>query len=554
MYIRVSRKKEKGRVYEYLQLCESYRNKQGKPRTRTLMNLGRLDQLDREKIDAAVEALWAWGTNPGVPRLSDLEHTEAPHFGDMVALEHLWDRVGLGEIIRRHLGGRKICFDAPELLKVMVFNRLSDPMSKLGVMRWLPTVYIPGLKKEQVSYTHLLRAMDLLVEIKEGVERDLYNRLVNLFNLDVDVVFMDLTSCYFEGQGPQMAAWGYSRDKRPDRKQIVLALVVTKEGLPIHHEVLAGNTADVMALVPTMEVLRSRFRISRCILVCDRGMVSEQNLSYLEQNGIPYIVAIRRRGTKESQGLISKSLRGFEQIPELGLLVKEVTKGKIRYILCHNPKVAKAKKDNREESFKKAQGEIDKLNKRFRKGLLSSLSLYHKAMEVLQQHHLEKYFSPEVEGPGVILYMDTELLEQERFLEGKFFLKTTLTPQEISTPEAIRTYKALSNIEGAFRTLKDPLRLRPIFHWTDTRVKAHVMICVLAYVLEKMMEVYLHRAALKLSARRALHILSELKAVRSRLGKQSAVLTTTLNQRMKEILDATQIPIPDKILESQLLT
>jgi len=230
MYTRISRKKDKGRVYEYLQLCESYRNKQGQPRTRTLMNLGRVDQLDRKKIDAAVEALLAWGTNPAITRLSDLEHIEAPHYGDMVALEHLWERLGLKETIRRHLRDRKISFDAAELLKVMVFNRLSDPMSKLGVMRWLSTVYIPGLRTDEISYAHLLRAMDLLVEIKEGVEGDLYNRIANLFNLQVEVVFMDLTSSYFEGQGPEIATWGYSRDKRPDRKQIVLALVVTKEG------------------------------------------------------------------------------------------------------------------------------------------------------------------------------------------------------------------------------------------------------------------------------------------------------------------------------------
>jgi len=318
--------------------------------------------------------------------------------------------------------------------------------------------------------------------------------------------------------------------------------------------VLPGNTADVSTLVPTVEVLRSRFRISRAILVCDRGMVSEQNLAYLQDNGIPYIVAIRRRGTKESCELISKSLRGFEEIEELGLKVKEITKGKIRYILCHNPQVAKAKRENREESLRKAQGEIDKLNRRFRKGQLNSNSLYHKAMEVLQRYHLEKYFSPEVERPGVILCMDTELLNQERFLEGKFFLRTTLTPQEISTPEAIRTYKALSEIERAFRTLKDPLRLRPIFHWTDRRVRAHVMICVLAYLLEKMMGVYFQKAALNLSPRKALHILSQLKAVRSRLGNQSAVITTTINERMRQILDAAQIPIPDKVLESQLLT
>jgi transposase len=554
MYTRVSRQKDKGKTYEYLQLCEAYRNRQGQPRTRVLMNFGRLDHLDRSKIDAAVEALLAYSTNPKITRASDLEHTSARDYGDMLALVHLWARLRLTDSISGHLRDKKVCFDVAELIKVMVLNRLSDPLSKLGVMRWLPTVYIPDLKQQEVSYAHLLRAMDYLVEIKEQVERDLYNELVSLFNLQVEVVFMDLTSCYFEGEGPEMAAWGYSRDRRPDRQQIVLALVVSKEGLPLYHEVLPGNTADVTTLVPTVQVLKSRFRIGRCILVCDRGMVSEQNLAYLDEHEIPYIVAIRRRGTRESDELIAKSLRGFVEMEELGLRVKEKTRGDVRYILCHNPEVAKRKKESREAFFKKAQGEIDKLNRRFRKGQISPPSLYHKAMAVLEHYHLERYFSPEVEKRGVILYTDTDLLERERFLEGKFFLKTRLTPEQLSTAEAIRTYKALSEIERAFRTLKDPLRLRPIFHWTDRRVKAHVMICVLAYLLQKVMGIYCQRARLNLSAQRALSVLSQLKAIRSLLGNQSVLLTTTIEERMREILDAAQIPIPEKVIQSQLFT
>jgi len=248
---------------------------------------------------------------------------------------------------------------------------VSDPVSKLGVIRWLPTVYIAELKEEEITYPHLLRAMDYLVEIKEEVERDLYNELVKLFSLEVDLVFLDLTSCYFEGEGPELAQWGYSRDRRPERKQIVLALAVTREGLPIYHEVLPGNTADVTTLVPTVEVLRSRLRISRCIVVCDRGMVSEGNLSYLDEQDIPYIVAIRRRGTRESEELISKSLKGFVEMEALGLRVKESTKGNTRYILCHNPEVASKKKAIREEFFAKAHKEIDRLNRRFLKGQLA---------------------------------------------------------------------------------------------------------------------------------------------------------------------------------------
>lgn len=175
----------------------------------------------------------------------------------MLSLVHLWARLRLSESITRHLQQSKVDFDVTQMVKVMVLNCISDPLSKLGIMRWLPTVSIPGLKAEEVEYHHLLRAMDYLIAIKEEIEKDLYNELITLFSPDVDLVFYDLTSSYFEGEGPEFAAYGYSRGRRPDRKQLVLALALTREGLPIYHEVLPGNTADVTTLKDTVEVLRA---------------------------------------------------------------------------------------------------------------------------------------------------------------------------------------------------------------------------------------------------------------------------------------------------------
>ncbi len=553
MFTRISTKREKAKTYQYLQLCQSYRNEKGQPRTRVLINFGRLDQLDQKKIDQAVEALLAYSSNPAVPRVCDIQHISARDYGDMLALVNIWARLRIAQSIRVHLGKRKLSFDVADLVKVMVLNRVSDPLSKLGIMRWLPTVFIPELR-EQVSYPNLLRAMDYLIGIKDKIERDLYNELVNLFNLKVEVIFMDLTSSYFEGQGPQLARWGYSRDRRPDRKQLVLALVVTKEGIPIYHEVFPGNTTDVTTLVPIVEVLRGRFHIERCILVCDRGMVSDENLSFLDQHGIPYIVAIRRRGTRESDELIGKTLRGFRKLQGLeGLLVKEVVRGGIRYVLCHNPEVAKQKRQRREERIKQVQSQIDALNVRYRKGRLSAQELYHRAVSLLKEHQLRRYFEPKVEKNGLILYMDPDHWDRESFLDGKFFLKTRLSADEISTADLVRVYKQLSHIEGSFRELKDFLKIRPIFHWTDRRVRAHVMICVLAYLLEKVVELYCRRARLNISPRRALWVLSQLKAVELRLGDQYIAVTTELQQKMKEILQALKVPLPEKIIENQMV-
>jgi transposase len=548
MYIRVSTKRSQGKTYEYLQLCEAYRDAKGRPCTRVLVNFGSLDKLDRKKIDTAINGLLQYASDPQISRLSDVEHGRVRDYGDMLALVHLWGRLRLTESIARHLKESKVEFDVARMVKVMVFNRISDPLSKLGIMRWLPTVYIPELKAEEVDYHHLLRAMDYLISIKEEIEKDLYNELITLFCPDVDLVFYDLTSSYFEGEGPGLAAYGYSRDRRPDRKQIVLALVVTREGLPIYHEVLPGNTADVTTLRQTAEVLSSRFRIRKTVFVCDRGLISEGNIEKLDELGFPYIISLRPRNNEESEALYQKTLFGFEAETSLnGLLIRETRKGDIRYLQCHNPEVAKEKKKGREKRYAAIRTEVRKLEKRFQKGQFSEHDLYHRT---LQEQHMATYFDPQVEEGKVILYIRPEIWERETYLDGKFFLKTNLSADELPAPEAVRSYKQLQEVERAFRELKDFLKIRPIFHYTDSRVRAHVFICVLAYLLEKLVGLSCQRAALPYSARRALSLLSQLKAIECRLDGQVLLMTNRIDEEIAKIFAALGMAQPEKIIRN----
>jgi transposase len=551
MYIRLSTKRSKGKIYQYLQLCEAYRNQKGQACTRVVGNFGRIDQLNRKKIDSAINALLGYASNPSITRLSDLEHGRVRDYGDILTLVHLWSRLRLSESIARHLKESKVGFDVAQMVKVMVLNRVSDPLSKLGVMRWLATVYIPELHGEDVEYHHLLRAMDYLISIKDEIEKDLYNQLITLFSPDVDLVFYDLTSSYFEGDGPELAEYGYSRDSRPDRKQIVLALVTTREGLPIYHEVLAGNTADVTTLGQTVEVLRSRFQIRKTVFVCDRGLISQENLDKLDEMGFPYIISLRPRNNEEAQTLYQKTLFGFESDSSLnGLLIKEARRGKIRYIQCHNPEVAKEKKKGREQRYTKIQAEIKRLEKRFQRGQLTEHELYHRVFEVLEDKRMATYFDPKIEQGRLILYIRPEVWERETYLDGKFFLKTNLSSDELDAPEVVRSYKQLQEVERAFRELKDFLKIRPIFHYTDSRVRAHIFICVLAYLLEKLVELNCQRASLPYSARRALSLLSQLKAIECHLNGQTITMTNRVNDQIHQIFDALGVPRPPKILQT----
>jgi transposase len=552
MYIRLSTKRSEGATYQYLQLCESFRNDKGEPRTRVVANFGRVDKLDAKKIDQTISALLKYASKPALIRPpAETEYGRVRDFGNILALEHLWNHLLLGQTITANLQGNKVAFSVAEMVKVMVLNRACDPHSKLGVMRWLSTVHIPGLKSEEVDYQHLLRAMDYLVEAKKPIEKELFNQLLTLFSPKVDLVFYDLTSSYFEGEGPELASFGYSRDQRPDRKQIVLALVVTREGLPITHEVLAGNTPDVTTLKATVEKLAKRFNIGKTIFVCDRGLISEDNLAALDEFHFPYIIALKPRGNNEAKGLYQKNLSGFQEDKTLGgLRIKEKRQNGFRYILCHNSEVAGKKKMKREHYYAKIRAEAQKLEKQFQRGRLKDVDLHHRVRETIEKYHMSRYLDPKIDDGKLILYIHPEVWEQETFLDGKFFLKTNIDQEELPTPEVVRSYKQLQQVERAFRELKDFLKIRPIFHYTDSRVKAHVFVCVLAYLLEQLIELELKKASKTHSARRALFLLSQLKSIECTANGRSLIVTNQIDPEIEGLLEALGVRKPDKILNN----
>jgi len=329
--------------------------------------------------------------------------------------------------------------------------------------------------------------------------------------------------------------------------------VVTPDGLPIYHEVLPGNTADVSTLKSTAQTLASRFQLRRVVLVCDRGIVSEDNLEKLEELGFPFIVGLKRRRSLEAKKLYQKNLAGFRKENELkGLLVKEKQDGKYRYIMCHNPDVAKEKRGNREKLFKAVQKEVKVLEGRFSRGQLNREQLYHGVMSLLEEKHLKRFFLPRIENGKVILYINTEVWDQERYLDGTFFLKTNLKKEDLSTAEVVKSYKELQQVERSFRELKDFLKIRPIFHYTDQRVRAHVFICVLAYLFEKLIGLLCQRASLDLSPRKALWHLSRLKAIECIVGDCRVIVTNQLDGIIGDIFRALKTKPPNKFLQNTI--
>lgn len=234
----------------------------------------------------------------------------------------------------------------------MVLNRIIVPLSKRGVEHWINEIYRPSFS--QLGLNHFYKALDFLAENKEDIELELFERTKTLFDLQVDMIFWDTTSTYFEGKGPdKLGEYGYSKDHRPDRLQVMIGVVMTRVGIPIAHEVFPGNTSDVDTFSQIVADMRKRFNLKRVIFVGDRGMVSKKILDELDKNHIEYIVGMRMRKVKDVSNVLNTG--GRYKVVKENLKVKEVWYDADRYIVCHNPAQAEHDKKAREEMVEKLE-------------------------------------------------------------------------------------------------------------------------------------------------------------------------------------------------------
>lgn len=288
----------------YVQLVEAYRDDTGRPRQRTVATLGRLDQLSTELESVISGLLRVTGkTLPKAPTTATVGFESARDFGDVWALTELWNSLGFDRL-RKVFGRTRHSIDVEALIRVMVLNRLCDPDSKLGVLRWVETVALPGVMAESIDHQHLLRAMDAMVDHQDEVDEVLASLLRPLVDQDLAVVFYDMTTIRAAGlsqQTGEVRQFGMAKEGVIAR-QVMLGVVQTQDGLPLYHEVFDGNTAEVTTLKPTLEKIVKRFPIKRVIAVADRGLLSTDNLADLQTIALPgqgkleFILAVPCRG------------------------------------------------------------------------------------------------------------------------------------------------------------------------------------------------------------------------------------------------------------------
>ncbi|MBW1734114.1 MAG: IS1634 family transposase [Deltaproteobacteria bacterium] len=483
-------------MVEYYQLAHNERHPvTRKPIAKIIHNFGRTDRLDREQLVRLCRSIARvcgltvldplgqqqgelFAPEAGLPE--GLKIRETLSFGSVLAIETLWERLGLkrtfSEIIKRK--GLKAPYE--RALLAMTANRLCDPESKLGVWdRWLSKVYLPscdGLKLKQ-----MYEAMDLFYDHVSEVEENLFFETANLFNLTVDLIFYDTTTASFsidqEDQKDNLRKFGYGKEGTW-RPQVVVALAVTREGFPVRSWVFPGNTTDVDTVEQVRADLRG-WKFGRALFVADAGMNSESNRKELAKACGNYLLACRMSSISEiKQEVLTK--RGRYTVFKDNLHAKEVVVGdgarRNRYILCYNPKEA-------ERQAKHRAGLIELLEYELSRHPDKSASAQW-AVDLLASRRFKKYLT--VTKANRIRIDRTKIRQAARY-DGKWVIETS--DDSISLEDAACGYKGLMVIERYFRSLKTTqIKMTPMYHWAPRRIETHVKLCVLALLIERVAE------------------------------------------------------------------
>ncbi|MFQ5664710.1 MAG: IS1634 family transposase [Terriglobia bacterium] len=554
MFIRRLTRHKAGKSYTYLKVVENFW-KGGKTRQRTIVNFGNIGRWNPQKVNWLIGQLQQVFGLPRTAAASEVGILRSQHFGTHYAGHLVWESLNLSELLAKLLKRFRVEFDPVPVLKAMVLNRLSDPRSKLAVSRWLPHQCIPDVP-EQIPLQHFYRSLHYLARIQIPLEKALFLQLRTLLNLDLSLVFYDLTSSYFQGRKCPLARHGYSRDHRFDRMQIELALLVNGDGLPIAHRVFAGDVKDVGTVPEIIRDLQRQFEIRRCIFVGDSGMVSEAILDQLREAGYEYILALKARVDNKADQILDllPPAERFEQIKPDTLYAHELPHPVVwadrprwnqdRFAACRYQETAQRDREDREgrlaESEEFLREFIDPRRKRFRN---QPERIHAQIARFLKKQRTTRYFQYEYHRPGEFTYsrIEDEIRRDARH-DGLFLLQSN--SDRLALPDLVGGYITLAQVESAFREIKDFLHLRPIRHWSEEAVRGHVFICVLAYLLERVLEQTL-KGKQEMTARSALEALESVDAVTYDLRGETLRKRTDLNASQKAIFKALGAdPVP----------
>ena len=557
MYLRVTgRRNRDGSSTTCYALAENVWNaKTKRSEARVVHSFGRADQIDKAALQRLVASINrvidADAADPlpvrGKTALPEIAIDAVFERGIVLAARSLWEELGIGEAIRTRMAHAGLAAPHETALFAMAAHRLDDPTSKLGcASRWLPDVaWLP--EAGQLTVDPLYRALDLLAVWSEAIERDVFLRSAALLRLDVDLIFHDTTTAYFEIDEADTHAelWGgrlfaprrqrgHSKEGRDANPQVIIALAVTRDGMPVRSWVLPGNTADVTTVARIKQDLHA-WRLGRCLFVGDAGMYSADTLAELSRGLGRYVLAVPMRRVGEVEAAVLSRPGRYRKLAD-NLEVKEVWVGtgerRKRHVLCFNPAEAERQRQHRAQLLAELEAELRLLDERAEDHPKAARML-------LASRRWGRYLSPDSQGRPKL---DAAKVKAAVKFDGKWVVITndeTLTAEDVAL-----AYKGGAIIESCFRRMKQTgLEVRPMFHWRARRIEAHVKLCVLALQMQRTAEI-----RTGLSWARIAHLLSGLKAVRYGSESRTIVQRTKIAGELAELLKKLGIPIPKQLL------
>jgi transposase len=562
-----------GAGHEYVRVVESVREN-GRVKQRVVLNLGRRDTL-MTLLPMLQRFLQGEDAPPAVQH-ERMQALEASTWGPVLVVRHFFRQLGLWQLLDgcrrwpRLLPDEDPDDDWPSRALALIANRLVRPVSEHALAGWLETDYVcdrvgrrylPHWKQQgrvQVDLTVLqywYRTLDHLIINQANIELALYGRLRDLFHFQPDLVFYDLTSTYFEGHGPAtLAKHGYSRDGKPRNVQVVVGMVMVA-GWPIAHHVWAGNTRDSKTVAEVVKDLTQRFQFGRAVFVGDRGMVTEKNLEVLQTaaGDWGFLLGMTRRQNPEAEALIDQvvedrwldcpsGINGQEATVKQRTRVQEVSceRSGVRVFVVDSDERRGYEERQRQKAMERVRVGLEKLQTRVSKGQLKDpAKIGAAAQRVLSRNHGHRYYAWQLLAGQFQFAEHPVNLPREKKYEGKYLIQTDQT--DMTAQDAVAHYKELNEVERGFRSLKDPIGMRPIWHYNERRVRAHILVAALSFLIERMLERALKDAGVPLSAQAALVALQTIRHVRVQVDGAERTGVTAGSDRARQVLRALNI-------------
>lgn len=549
MYIKITTNKN-GQAYYHL--VESYRDK-GKVRQRTLLSLGKVGE---DRLDDLITAISKHKDIISVLDAAKSVTVEDTYIlGPLLILKHLFSHLGIATlldgIVQRH---KKIIFNFPRIIFTLVACRFLRPSSKLKIYEYWQNKLYPEMLAGKDELQHIYRAIDLLAEHKEDVERGLFWHERDLLKMHVDVVLYDLTTLRFESTREdlgELRRFGFSKEMRSDCTQIVLGLLVDTDGIPLGFEVYPGNTFEGKTLEGIVSRMRNKFRIRRFIFVADRGLFSAENLNYIRtncestDNGKGEFIVGMKLGVFRKRHDEFYDRARFKKINNQ-LELYETTHEGDRCIITWSEVRAERDRKTRDDI-------LGKINKKLKSPSASSKSF-------VSNTNYRKYVTGLERGSPKL---NEKAIAKEAQKDGFFAIITNVAAENMTAIDAVTAYKHLWIVEDAFGEIKGSLKARPVFHWTDHRITGHLTLCFLAYFCEAQMtkqlrekQVFLESLAIEknvikqraLTVVEAMRELAEVKAIPVSLRGKTVWVRTDIKDNAAKLFKALGVAIPPKLL------